>query len=278
MAGTLYLVPTPIGNLGDISRRIADTLGEVDFIAAEDTRVTLKLLNHLGLKKPMLSYYRHNTGAGGEAVLSRLLAGESCALVTDAGTPAVSDPGEELVALCAQRGVDVVAIPGPCALVTALAVSGLPTGRFTFEGFLSVNKRSRREHLQSLLEETRTMIFYEAPHKLTGTLEDMQSAFGADRPICLCRELTKLHEEAVKTTLGEALRYYQDNAPRGEYVLILGGAAPKAAAVPTLEDCLQQVSVLRQQGLSLKDAVKQVSRASGIARNRLYDAAIQTTD
>ena len=278
MAGTLYLVPTPIGNLGDISRRIADTLGEVDFIAAEDTRGTLKLLNHLGLKKPMLSYYRHNTGAGGEAVLSRLLAGESCALVTDAGTPAVSDPGEELVALCAQRGVDVVAIPGPCALVTALAVSGLPTGRFTFEGFLSVNKRSRREHLQSLLEETRTMIFYEAPHKLTGTLEDMQSAFGADRPICLCRELTKLHEEAVKTTLGEALRYYQDNAPRGEYVLILGGAAPKAAAVPTLEDCLQQVSVLRQQGLSLKDAVKQVSRASGIARNRLYDAAIQTTD
>ena len=171
MAGTLYLVPTPIGNLGDISRRIADTLGEVDFIAAEDTRVTLKLLNHLGLKKPMLSYYRHNTGAGGEAVLSRLLAGESCALVTDAGTPAVSDPGEELVALCAQNGVDVVAIPGPCALVTALAVSGLPTGRFTFEGFLAMNKKNRRTHLEELKGERRTMIFYEAPHKLCATLD-----------------------------------------------------------------------------------------------------------
>lgn len=178
MAGTLYLVPTPIGNLGDISRRIADTLGEVDFIAAEDTRVTLKLLNHLGLKKPMLSYYRHNTGAGGEAVLSRLLAGESCALVTDAGTPAVSDPGEELVALCAQSGVDVVAIPGPCALVTALAVSGLPTGRFTFEGFLAMNKKNRRTHLEELKGERRTMIFYEAPHKLCATLDDLAEAFG----------------------------------------------------------------------------------------------------
>ena len=195
MAGTLYLVPTPIGNLGDISRRIADTLGEVDFIAAEDTRVTLKLLNHLGLKKPMLSYYRHNTGAGGEAVLSRLLAGESCALVTDAGTPAVSDPGEELVALCAQSGVDVVAIPGPCALVTALAVSGLSTGRFTFEGFLAMNKKNRRTHLEELKGERRTMIFYEAPHKLCATLDDLAEAFGPGRRISLCRELTKLHEE-----------------------------------------------------------------------------------
>lgn len=278
MSGTLVLVPTPIGNLGDISPRAAEALETADFIAAEDTRVSIKLLNHLGLKKQLVSYHEHNKVESGPHILARLLSGETCALVTDAGTPAISDPGEDLVRLCRENGVPVTAIPGPCAAITALAISGLPTGRFTFEGFLSVNKRSRREHLQSLLEETRTMIFYEAPHKLTGTLEDMQSAFGADRPICLCRELTKLHEEAVKTTLGEALRYYQDNAPRGEYVLILGGAAPKAAAVPTLEDCLQQVSVLRQQGLSLKGAVKQVSRASGIARNRLYDAALGAQD
>ena len=229
MAGTLYLVPTPIGNLGDISRRIADTLGEVDFIAAEDTRVTLKLLNHLGLKKPMLSYYRHNTGAGGEAVLSRLLAGESCALVTDAGTPAVSDPGEELVALCAQRGVDVVAIPGPCALVTALAVSGLPTGRFTFEGFLAMNKKNRRTHLEELKGERRTMIFYEAPHKLCATLDDLAEAFGPGRRISLCRELTKLHEEVRRTTLGEAAEWYGANPPRGEFVLVVEGAAGTAA-------------------------------------------------
>ena len=253
MSGTLVLVPTPIGNLGDISPRAAEALETADFIAAEDTRVSIKLLNHLGLKKQLVSYHEHNKVESGPHILARLLSGETCALVTDAGTPAISDPGEDLVRLCRENGVPVTAIPGPCAAITALAISGLPTGRFTFEGFLSVNK-------------------------LTGTLEDMQSAFGADRPICLCRELTKLHEEAVKTTLGEALRYYQDNAPRGEYVLILGGAAPKAAAVPTLEDCLQQVSVLRQQGLSLKDAVKQVSRASGIARNRLYDAALGAQD
>ena len=215
MAGTLYLVPTPIGNLGDISQRMADTLAEVDFIAAEDTRVTLKLLNHLGLKKPLLSYYRHNTEAGGQAVLDRLLAGESCALVTDAGTPAISDPGEELVALCAQNGVDVVSIPGPCALVTALAASGLPTGRFTFEGFLAMNKKNRRAHLEELAGERRTMIFYEAPHKLTATLDDLTAAFGPDRRISLCRELTKLHEEVRRTTLGEAVRWYADNPPAG---------------------------------------------------------------
>ena len=183
MAGTLYLVPTPIGNLGDISRRCAETLEAVDFLAAEDTRVTLKLLNHLGLKKPLLSYYRHNTGAGGEAVLERLLSGEDGALVTDAGTPAVSDPGEELVAQCAERDIPVVAIPGPCALITALAVSGLPTGRFTFEGFLAMNKKNRRRHLESLRGEERTMIFYEAPHKLPATLSDLAETFGPDRPV-----------------------------------------------------------------------------------------------
>ena len=278
MAGTLYLVPTPIGNLGDISRRIADTLGEVDFIAAEDTRVTLKLLNHLGLKKPMLSYYRHNTGAGGEAVLGRLLAGESCALVTDAGTPAVSDPGEELVALCAQSGVDVVAIPGPCALVTALAVSGLPTGRFTFEGFLAMNKKNRRTHLEELKGERRTMIFYEAPHKLAATLADLAEVFGPDRPVSLCRELSKLHEEIVRTTLGEAARQYAGGGARGEFVLVVRGAPPRQEAEATLEDGLALVRRLREEeGLSLRDAVRQAARETGLAKNELYDRAVGKT-
>ena len=197
MAGTLYLVATPIGNLGDLSLRAAETLEQVDFIAAEDTRVTVKLLNHLGLKKPMVSYYRHNTGTRGEELIARLLGGESCALVTDAGTPAISDPGEELVAQCAAQEIPVVPIPGPCAFVNALAVSGLPTGRFTFEGFLAMNKKNRRAHLESLRGETRTMLFHEAPHKLQATLRDLAEAFGPDRRIALCRELTKLHEEVL---------------------------------------------------------------------------------
>lgn len=275
MSGMLILVPTPIGNLGDISPRAVEALTQADFIAAEDTRVSIKLLNHLGLKKQLVSYHEHNKQESGPHILSRLQNGESCALVTDAGTPAISDPGEDLVRLCREHGVAVTAIPGPCAAITALAMSGLPTGRFTFEGFLSVNKRSRREHLASLLEETRTMIFYEAPHKLLTTLEDMQVAFGADRPICLCRELTKLHEEAVKTTLGQALSYYRENSPRGEYVLIVGGAAPKVLEAPSMEDCIARVSALRDTGLSMKDAVKQVSKESGIPRNTLYDAALQ---
>ena len=277
MSGMLILVPTPIGNLGDISPRAAEALGQADFIAAEDTRVSIKLLNHLGLKKQLVSYHEHNKQESGPHILSRLQSGESCALVTDAGTPAISDPGEDLVRLCRENGVPVTAIPGPCAAITALAMSGLPTGRFTFEGFLSVNKRSRREHLQSLLEETRTMIFYEAPHKLLTTLGDMQEAFGADRPICLCRELTKLHEEAVKTTIGQALSYYQENSPRGEYVLIVGGAAPKVQAAPSMEECIDRVNALRQSGLSMKDAVKQVSKDAGIPRNTLYDAALQAS-
>ena len=207
MAGTLYLVPTPIGNLGDISQRMADTLAQADFIAAEDTRVSIKLLNHLGLKKPMVSYHRHNTDSGGRAVLDRLLAGENCALVTDAGMPAISDPGEELVAQCAALGIPVCPIPGPCALVAALAASGQPTGRFTCEGFLPMNKKNRRSHLDSLRGEERTMVFYEAPHQLAATLRDLADTFGADRPISLCRELTKLHEEIRRATLGEAADY-----------------------------------------------------------------------
>ena len=274
MPGTLYLVPTPIGNLGDISRRMAETLEAVDFIAAEDTRVTLKLLNHLGLRKPMISYYRHNTEAGGQAVLGRLLAGESCALVTDAGTPAVSDPGEDLVRLCAQNGVEVVAIPGPCALVTALSVSGLPTGRFTFEGFLAMNKKNRRAHLEELRQERRTMIFYEAPHKLTATLADLAEVFGTDRRISLCRELTKLHEEVRRTTLGEAVTWYEANPPRGEFVLVVEGASEDARETPTLEQGLERVAQLREQGMSLKDAARQAAKETGLPKNELYSRAM----
>ena len=275
MAGTLYLVPTPIGNLGDISQRMADTLAEADFIAAEDTRVTLKLLNHLGLKKPLISYYRHNTQAGGQAVLNRLLAGENCALVTDAGTPAISDPGEDLVALCAQNGVDVVSIPGPCALITALAVSGLPTGRFTFEGFLAMNTKNRRTHLESLAGEQRTMIFYEAPHKLTATLDDLAAAFGPNRRISLCRELTKLHEEVRRTTLGEAVTWYAENPPRGEFVLVVEGAPETDQEELTMEDGLARVAALRAGGSSLRDAVKQTAKETGLPKNELYALALE---
>ncbi len=276
MAGTLYLVPTPIGNLGDLSRRAAETLGMVDFIAAEDTRVTLKLLNHLGLRKPLVSYYRHNTEQAGQQVLDRLLLGESAALVTDAGTPAVSDPGEDLVALCAQSGVAVVAIPGPCALITALAVSGLPTGRFTFEGFLPMNKKNRRTQLESLKKEERTMLFYEAPHKLTATLGDLVEAFGPDRRVAVCRELTKLHEEVLRTTLAEALAAYQVQPPRGEFVLVVEGAAPAPREEATLDDGLDRVEALMAEGLSRKDAVKQAAKELGLSRNELYAAAVES--
>ena len=275
MAGTLYLVPTPIGNLGDISRRMAETLAQADFVAAEDTRVSIKLLNHLGLKKPMLTYHRHNTDWGGQAVLDRLLAGESCALVTDAGTPAISDPGEELVVRCAELGVPVCAIPGPCALVTALAVSGQPTGRFTFEGFPAVNKKNRRAHLESLRGEERTMIFYEAPHKLAGTLRDLADTLGPDRPLTLCRELTKLHEEIRRTTLGRAAAWYEENEPRGEFVLVVRGAEPVQESGATLEDGLALADRLREQeGLSLRDAVRRAAKELGLSRNQLYDLAI----
>ena len=276
MAGTLYLVPTPIGNLGDISPRMADTLAQAAFIAAEDTRVTVKLLNHLGLKKPMVTYHRHNTAASGQAVLDRLLAGESCALVTDAGMPAISDPGEEMVALCAAAGVPVVPIPGPCALVTALAASGQPTGRFTFEGFLPMNKKNRRAHLESLRGEERTMIFYEAPHKLAATLRDLADTFGREREISLCRELTKLHEEIRRTTLGEAADWYGEETPRGEFVLVVRGAQPEEEGECTLEDGLTLAERLREEeGLSLRDAVRQAAKELGLSRNELYRLAVE---
>ena len=278
MAGTLYLVPTPIGNLGDISPRAKKTLAEADFIAAEDTRVSLKLLNHLELKKPLVSYYEHNKNESGPRIVERLLAGESCALVTDAGSPAISDPGEDLVALCAKAGVCVCAIPGPCAAVTALSVSGLPTGRFCFEGFLSTNKKSRREHLDSLKSERRTMIFYEAPHKLQNTLKDLTDAFGPERRISLCRELTKLHEQILRMTLGEALAYYTENDPRGEYVLILEGAAEASEEALTLEDAVSLALERIASGTSKKDAVREVSRETGFPKNALYDAVLRMQD
>ena len=275
MAGMLYLVPTPIGNLGDISQRCRETLEHADFIAAEDTRVSLKLLNHLNIKKSLVSYYEHNRESSGQKIVERILAGETCALVSDAGSPAISDPGEDLVALCAQNGIIVSAIPGPCAVITALSMSGLPTGRFTFEGFLSTNKKNRLEHLDELLTERRTMIFYEAPHKLTNTLEDLQKAFGGDRRISLCRELTKLHEEVIRTTLQGALDYYKELAPRGEYVLVLEGAAPPPVTELTMEDALKLVEEKLHQGLSRKDAVKQVAKETGFSKNALYDAAVK---
>ena len=275
MSGILYLVPTPIGNLSDISDRCRETLANADFIAAEDTRVSLRLLNHLDIKKPLVSYYEHNKQTSGPRIVERLLGGESCAIVTDAGSPAISDPGEDLVRLCAEAGVTVTAIPGPCAAVTALSISGLPTGRFTFEGFLSTNKKSRFAHLDSLRTEQRTMIFYEAPHKLTATLTDLAQVFGEARRISLCRELTKLHEEVLRMTLGEAVQYYRTTEPRGEYVLVVEGAQETPQAAATQDDAVARAQALIAQGYSKKDAVRQAAAEMGFPRNALYDAILK---
>ena len=274
MAGMLYLVATPIGNLGDLSPRGAETLAQADFIAAEDTRVSRKLLNHLEIKKPMVSYHQHNRSAAGSAIVQRLLAGETCALITDAGTPAISDPGEDLVRLCAENGITVQSIPGCCAAVTALSVSGLPTGRFVFEGFLPANKNERRQRLAQLKDEERTLIFHEAPHKLRATLADMLELLG-DRPIALCRELTKLHEETRRTTLAQAVAYYQTAEPRGEFVLVLGGTQPESGPAVTMDQAVEQVRQLRQEGVRMKDAVRQVAQQTGLGKNELYQAALQ---
>lgn len=278
MPGTLYLVATPIGNLGDFSPRAVETLNAVDFIAAEDTRVSVKLLNHFGVQKPLTSYHEHNHVTAGQSILKRLLSGESCALVTDAGTPAISDPGEELVRLCAENGVEVIAIPGCCAAVNALAVSGLPTGRFTFEGFLTVNKKSRRERLEALRTEERTMIFHEAPHKLRGTLADLCGVFGAGRRVALCREMTKLHEETMRMTLGDAVAYYESASPRGEYVLVVEGAAPETVSADSTEDAVREVLALRDAGTRLKEAAAQVAQKTGFPKNQLYAAALRLMD
>lgn len=274
MAGMLYLVPTPIGNLGDISARCRETLENADFIAAEDTRVTLKLLNHLGIKKSLVSYYEHNKAFKGNVILDRILAGETCALVSDAGSPAISDPGEDLVKQCAEAGITVCAIPGPCAVITALSISAQNTGRFCFEGFLSTAKKSRREHLESLVNERRTMVFYEAPHKLLSTLEDMASVFGSNRSISLCRELTKLHEEVIRTTLGEAIKKYQENPPKGEFVLVIAGAEAIEEAKPTAEDAGSYVRKLMASGMSRKDAIRQTAADLNLPKNVVYDAAL----
>ena len=278
MAGMLYLVPTPIGNLGDISIRCRETLEAADFIAAEDTRVSLKLLNHLGIKKSLVSYYEHNKAFKGDQIVERILAGETCALVSDAGSPAISDPGEDLVKQCAAAGITVCAIPGPCAAITALSISGQATGRFCFEGFLSTSKKSRREHLESLQAETRTMIFYEAPHKLLSTLEDLRDAFGEDRGISLCRELTKLHEEVVRTTLGEAVAKYTETPPKGEFVLIVAGTEPATKEVPTETDAAARGAQLMEEGMSRKDAVKQTAKELGLPKNVVYDIALKESE
>ena len=275
MAGMLYLVPTPIGNLGDISQRCRETLEQADFIAAEDTRVSLKLLNHLGIKKSLVSYYEHNKTFKGDKIVERILAGETCALVSDAGSPAISDPGEDLVKQCAQAGIPVCAIPGPCAAITALSISGQATGRFCFEGFLSTAKKSRREHLESLAKEQRTMIFYEAPHKLVNTLSDMASVFGEDRPLSLCRELTKLHEEVVRTTLGEAIAKYTETPPKGEFVLVVAGAPAEEKETASSEDAATRLSQLLDQGLSRKDAVKQTAQELELPKNVVYEISLQ---
>ena len=279
----LYLVATPIGNLGDLSPRAREVLSAADFIAAEDTRVTQKLLTACGLpRKPMISYYEHNRRARGEEVLAKLLAGESCALVTDAGTPAVSDPGEDLVALCAEHDVPVIPIPGCCAAVCALAASGLPTGRWCFEGFLSVNKKARRAHLDALQNEKRTMIFYEAPHKLCATLHDLAEAFGCARRISLSRELTKLHEETLRMTLAEAIAYFDQTPPRGEFVLIVEGAPdePETEQDEQARLAAAAAAVRRRmgEGQTQKDAVKAVSAETGVKKNALYRFVLDEQD
>uniref|UniRef100_UPI003FED6230 16S rRNA (cytidine(1402)-2'-O)-methyltransferase n=1 Tax=Candidatus Fimivicinus sp. TaxID=3056640 RepID=UPI003FED6230 len=275
MSGILYLVGTPIGNLGDFSPRAVQTLEEVDFIAAEDTRVTLKLLNHFGIRKPMLSYFEHNRRERGEQIAARLLTGESCALVTDAGMPAVSDPGEDLVALCHERGIPVRAVPGPAAFVTALALSGLPVGRFTFEGFLSVNKRSRREHLASLAEERRTMVFYEAPHKLPATLRDLYQTLG-DRRIAIVREMTKVHEEVIRTTLEQAVLEFADGGLRGEIVLVIEGAEKPAQDTVTLDEAVETARGRMEGGQSASDAARQTARETGLKKGDIYKALLES--
>ena len=275
MAGKLYLVGTPIGNLGDMSPRDLRTLEEADFIAAEDTRVTLRLLNHFNIKKPLVSYYEHNAKRSGERILERILAGENCALVTDAGMPSVSDPGEDLAVRCAEAGIEITAVPGPSAVVTALALSALPSGRFCFEGFLSTSGKSRREHLDSLKGEKRTMIFYEAPHKLLKTLEDLRGAFGGGRRIALCREMTKLHEETVRTTLDGAVAMYAETPPRGEFVLVIEGAPEEAEGQCTPEAALELVNRYRAEGKSLKEACRLAAGQTGYKKNELYDLSVQ---
>lgn len=274
----LYLVPTPIGNLGDISPRALDCLEEADFIAVEDTRVTIKLLNHFEIKKQMIAYHRHNMEESGRKIVERMINGEVCALVSDAGTPAISDPGEDLVRLCVENQIPVVGIPGASAVTTALSVCGLDTTRFTFEGFLPMNKKNRKQHLEEIRYETRTMVFYEAPHKLQQTLGDFSNILGEDRPLVICRELTKKHEEILRLTLKEAVSHFETVAPRGEFVLVLSGGEKKEVETPTLEDGLEEVLSYVEEGISLRDACKQVAEKWDLSKNQLYKLANREKD
>lgn len=277
MSGTLYLVGTPIGNLEDITYRAVRILSECDFVAAEDTRVSGKLLRYLEISKPMVSYHEHNRKQRGPELVARMLAGENCALVTDAGMPAISDPGEDLANLCHENGISVVPVPGPCAAVAALAQSGLPSGKWCFEGFLPTDNKSRKQRLEVLRTETRTCIVYEAPHRLRATLRDLADTLG-ERRIAMCRELTKLHEECLRMTLPEAVQYYEENDPRGEYVLILEGA-PEGADALSEEERMQQALALvkefQQGGMRLKDAVKQAAKQADVRKNALYQKALE---
>ena len=268
----LYIVGTPIGNLGDMTYRAVETLKSVDFICAEDTRVTAKLLNHFEIRKPLVSYYEHNAKQAGEVICRRILAGETAAAVTDAGMPCISDPGEELVKLCAEKGIPVEVVPGPTAAMSAVAISGLDTSRFQFEGFLPVPKKQRHERLAQAKDSTATLIFYEAPHKLLNTLEDMLSFFG-DRRISLCRELTKLHEEVMRTTLSAAAAYYRENTPKGEFVLVIEGASD-AAQQETIEEAFAQVQALVDKGMRGADACRQIAASTGFSKGELYNMLI----
>lgn len=278
VGGMLYIVATPIGNLADMSERALKVLANVDFVAAEDTRNSLRLLTHFGISKPLVSYHEHNKREKGEEIVARLLGGESCALVTDAGTPAISDPGEDLVRLCAESGVPVTSVPGACALITALTLSGLGTARFVFEGFLPVTKKERRERLEVLAKEERTFILHEAPHKLRTTLDDLFKAFGGDRKIALCRELTKLNEEICRTTLQGAIELYSEREPRGEYVLVIeGGTKENIAKDEALSALSPEDAVAHyiEQGMSKNDAIKAAAKQLGLTRNQLYSMLIE---
>ena len=267
--GTLYLVATPIGNLADLSERALKVLSEVDFVAAEDTRNSGLLLSRFGISKPFVSYYEHNKRERGEYIVSRLKNGESCALVTDAGMPAISDPGEDIVRLCAEVGVPVTAVPGCCAAVTALALSALTTGRFAFEGFITTNRHDRRERLTALKYEERTMIFYEAPHKLRQTLDDILEFMG-DRKITLCREMTKLNEEIIRTTVSEAVELYREKNPKGEYVLVLEGGIKEDKADEFPADPEEHVKMYESQGMKRMDAIKAAAKDRGVSKGVLY--------
>ena len=273
MSGKLYVVGTPIGNLGDLSPRAVEVLSSVDFIAAEDTRVTVKLLNHFGIKKPLVSYFEHNKQEKGEIIIGRIISGEICALVSDAGMPAISDPGEELVRIAHEKGVPVESVPGPSAVITALAISGMPSGRFCFEGFLSVNKTGRKQHLEEIKNDTRTLIFYEAPHKLLATLKDMYEVFG-ERSIAVVKELTKIHETVFKTTFTGAIAHFNENPPRGEYVLIIEGKPAVAEKVYTIDEAACIARKLIENGTAPTLAAKEAARVSGLKKGDIYKAIL----